>query len=376
MLYIVARGIDWRNCHSAAWAELALLPVVVPAAMVVFVGIPYSIVLAYQGKLADVASLFRDWPAIAMRHYSAAPKTWTITSLILVALLWTIYGRYAVHYYDRGGTEFVRVDDRLFQSVTYRPVGDCPDEAQRPGGAVNTPSPAIERVQTMTTKIARAPRRKPFIPSGTPWQQDKWTREIERQLIREAKQVRRTAARLERLSERIAADRTAGCPIDPYRLGDAVNADVAPYAVRKLVGVELGAPRMAIFDAIFQIKERSVPRAQAAAVQPASDALMQATAIARSASGDIDWTREPLTERERKIRRAMLNKRLHEHSPRLSVGLLLPYAQRRSAAQDWREAFAEAEAIQARHDAERAGNELREAIKAVDGDDDDADEEG
>ena len=42
------------------------------------------------------------------------------------------------------------------------------------------------------------------------------------------------------------------------------------------------------------------------------DALAQATAIARSSNGEIDWTREPLTEMERKIRQRWLERRLSD----------------------------------------------------------------
>jgi hypothetical protein len=62
------------------------------------------------------------------------------------------------------------------------------------------------------------------------------------------------------------------------------------------------------------------------------DAVAQAVSIARSASGtQVDWTREPLTERERKIRQRWLGNRLNTALGRFQVSLLHNLYWRRSA---------------------------------------------
>ena len=175
----------------------------------------------------------------------------------------------------------------------------------------------------MTDNTARRSRRKPFVPSGTPWQQDAWTRKIERHLEREARTERRKAARLERLSAAIAARRAEGKPIDASHLCDVINAGVAPFATHRLAGVDSGMTRSKILDKVLDIKpfpphlahlqRREEPELAAGPSVPATtlDALSQAVAIARSASGDdVDWSREPLTDREAKLRRVWLERQL------------------------------------------------------------------
>lgn len=99
-------------------------------------------------------------------------------------------------------------------------------------------------------------------------------------------------------------------------------------------------------------------------------ALEQATAIARSASGTtIDWTREPLTERERKIRRAMLEQILADgFVTRLGVETLIPYGERHRGAQDCCAALTRAVAVDERRSAEIDRQQLEDAIAAVDDD--------
>ncbi len=119
----------------------------------------------------------------------------------------------------------------------------------------------------------------------------------------------------------------------------------------------------------FQPASPAVSAAPSETAPASSDALEQADAIVRSASGTtIDWTREPLTERERKIRRAMLNKIVeHDVVPSLSIDLLIPYQDRDRGAQDWRAALADAKALEERERLERDRERLQDAIAAVDG---------
>jgi hypothetical protein len=73
----------------------------------------YSIWMSFRGKLEEVPTMWRDLLKGALQRYHYAPKTWTVTAIILLIFVWTVYGRYSVHYYERGGTEFIRVEDRL-----------------------------------------------------------------------------------------------------------------------------------------------------------------------------------------------------------------------------------------------------------------------
>ena len=111
--------------------------------------------------------------------------------------------------------------------------------------------------------------------------------------MREAKSVRRTADRLERIAKSIAERRLAGKPIDGLRLCDAVNEGVAPYAIRRLAGVESGSSRHAVIDAVFGPPKLLPPHlahldllAKDAKPHAAEivDAFAQAVTIARNAA--------------------------------------------------------------------------------------------
>ena len=83
-----------------------------------------------------------------------------------------------------------------------------------------------------------------------------------------------------------------------------------------------------VADATYRLMG-AVERAMRAQPPPASDPppggrassglLDQAVAIARSASGDVDWSREPLTKREREIRRRWLAAKLEDPLERASL---------------------------------------------------------
>jgi len=105
-------------------------------------------------------------------------------------------------------------------------------------------------------------------------------------------------------------------PITATEIGRAVNSKsfhAGAYA-RRLLGLDIYAPKDAIWNALHSPWPVIVPPVVVpAAVEPPwppFDALAAATSIARSAAvvEEIDWTREPLTEREAAVRARMIEK--------------------------------------------------------------------
>lgn len=101
-------------------------------------------------------------------------------------------------------------------------------------------------------------------------------------------------------------------------------------------------------------------------------ALLEAAAIAHSAGGAIDWTRESLTDRERRIRKLWLERRLQTELGRAElrcVALLEKYRRGSRSAQlasDFQEALIRADARSEQSEAERNAAELRDIMAELD----------
>lgn len=88
-------------------------------------------------------------------------------------------------------------------------------------------------------------------------------------------------------------------------------------------------------------REAAAPLTQAAEIA-------RSAAIANSNAGlDIDWSREPLSDRERRVRRAYLDKHMDNHHGRLLViaDELVVRLERRSVGSDLREAASAARVL-------------------------------
>jgi hypothetical protein len=133
MLYFVVRGVDWRSCSGPTDAELGLIPLalVFPFALIAVGLAIHDAVL--QRTIEAIPIFFRRLVADIIKSYHRTPRAWIVTTIILIALLWTCssrddFGRYSVHYYERHGIGFVRVEDHLLSTVTYQPTYPCPPD--------------------------------------------------------------------------------------------------------------------------------------------------------------------------------------------------------------------------------------------------------
>jgi hypothetical protein len=169
-----------------------------------------------------------------------------------------------------------------------------------------------------------------YAPPGTPFQVNQRTKRIERTLREHAAELRWCADREDRLAAKIEAARIAGKPIDDGHLMQAWDRGgyCTRYSITKLVGftptqlMNDSATRDQLFEMLWgpritsrsqatrRVKPTPVPQAShptAPAAPALPDPIAAAVAIVRSARGeDIDWSREPLTERERRIRAVYL----------------------------------------------------------------------
>lgn len=196
-----------------------------------------------------------------------------------------------------------------------------------------------------------------FAPPGTPFQVHQRTKRIERKLRHYAAELRRKADRIDRHAAKIEADRLAGKPIDRgliMRAWDSGSYCVR-YSVVSLTGLKPAgllsdeATRDALVEMLFlrviksaaqlvvepatqppagqrviQLPSRA-PAVDPAPVTPApADPVAEAVAIARSARAqDIDWSQEPLTDRERKVRALFLERADPFTLLRINIELLL-----------------------------------------------------
>jgi hypothetical protein len=108
----------------------------------------------------------------------------------------------------------------------------------------------------------------------------------------------------------------------------------------------------------FRLSDKDAP-------PPATDALEN--------DSEIDWTKEPATERERRIRAVMLREVLSDRPSfvRLELHSLLSESATKcihpeEAASDFREAYAKAEAISDQINAEQKKRRFERAIREVD----------
>jgi hypothetical protein len=212
---------------------------------------------------------------------------------------------------------------------------------------MNQPQPATMK------RTARAPQ---FVPTGTAFQVEQRTRRVEKSLGDYAAELRWRADRADRLAAKIEANRLAKKTIDTGHIIRAWDwgAYTARYAICKLVGLvdtaypleneenrnkllgkldprwayyyqhghmpgaaptlvaplSTGAPSLELprSASILPISQpERVGTDQPALPKLPADPIAAAVAIARSARAeDIDWSKEPLTERERKVRALFL----------------------------------------------------------------------
>ncbi|GAC1405662.1 MAG: hypothetical protein NVSMB64_10680 [Candidatus Velthaea sp.] len=242
----------------------------------------------------------------------------------------------------------------------------------------NAPDPDFANVSASS---APKKKRSGFVPRGTPFQQQQRLRSIERQLVGEAARMRGNAANLDSLRSKIEATRLSGEPVKRELLSRIVRTETRPgsYYIAKLVGSK-SSTYEAIIDAMWPQRHAPTPapmpiqsfapggsRAALPVASPA-DPLTEATSIVRSASGEIDWSREPLTDRERRIRAKFIEQQSEQRS-----GGSIPYIAMRlrldskPVASDLREADAQSRRILKE---EIAGYERRNVAEAIDALDD------
>jgi hypothetical protein len=133
---------------------------------------------------------------------------------------------------------------------------------------------------------------------------------LARQLRRAAVDARRKAEKMDRLADRINADLAAGHPLDPNFVLKAIGFTWrAQRPAAQLTGVDQWADERDFVHAVFPPRVVQHEATPTAAPPAPIDPIAQATAIVRSAScEEIDWSLEPLTERERLIRQAYLER--------------------------------------------------------------------
>ena len=167
----------------------------------------------------------------------------------------------------------------------------------------NAPTSILARHANKTTMATKRIR---FALKGTPLQQERAIKGIEKRLAREAGVYRRKAKKLEALRTKVEAARQSGEPPKRNLLIDVFCAtNDANYYLARLVGA-VDFTQDAISRAIFPESPHVMDGAPTVAAEkpvvPTRDPLAEATAIVRSASGEIDWSADPLTDRERRIR--------------------------------------------------------------------------
>lgn len=149
---------------------------------------------------------------------------------------------------------------------------------------------------------------------------------IERFILRDAKQLRQEADHLERLSRRLQRDRESSQDIirwDLYRAFE--QCAYTRQAIRQILEIAPDADKDTVYERLFSEPQQRTQTTLAVenelTMQPPSlpifapasiaDPLADAIAIARSAAGEvIDWTREPLTDMERRMRQRWIEKQL------------------------------------------------------------------
>jgi len=181
---------------------------------------------------------------------------------------------------------------------------------------VNSNSPA-----SIFRRPTSEPSRAKFEPSGTPKQQAGWAMQIDRRLEREIRWSNSRTASLERLRWKFAERRDAGkAPTAEllWRVFDAATS--ARYYVFKFVGEPSPRDRKGMLNSLFPPSAPVDVAARLAAPAVASVTTVPSTCdvaatIARDAAGEaIDWTREPNTTLERRVRARWIEHRLADSS--------------------------------------------------------------
>jgi len=145
---------------------------------------------------------------------------------------------------------------------------------------------------------------------------------------RDADDLRRKAGKIDFLANKIDAHRAAGTAPDEWLLCRMLDVPCAGGYVKKLYGFHWLATYDEVVCWLHDLPRRSDAAALVTSQQPAAvpdvpvaiDAVEQATQILRSARGEeVDWSREPLTERERRLRAKWIEEHLAD--PMLTIAL-------------------------------------------------------
>jgi hypothetical protein len=132
MVAVTLYGRDFVHCDVKsfldwlmAWPQAALTLVNIMILLGICAGPFLLVYYSFTGKLERVKSEIIDPVREAVLvHYRRAPRMWTITIFVIAAYIYGQVGRYDVHYYERGSTGFVRVHDRILNTVIYRHPDD------------------------------------------------------------------------------------------------------------------------------------------------------------------------------------------------------------------------------------------------------------
>lgn len=247
---------------------------------------------------------------------------------------------------------------------------------------------------TNDTVAQRRPRRH-FKAAGTPKQRERWRKRAVQRLREAARFASKAAVRFEQIAERLEVARLEGSQAE--RVIFEVLHATSPENRSAFSNASWRAQR-ARFSARLLLPHMKGESQLTDTAEPAvrSSAIDEAEAIARSASGVPDWAREPLTDRERKVRRVLLRRAVEKAREPLriwwcdfrSIGIRpkrgwggIAVADYDEFASDVREAVSEAYEInRSEHDGwkrSQFGAALQSALDEVDGvEHDAADDEG
>ncbi len=177
-------------------------------------------------------------------------------------------------------------------------------------------------MDTVTAPCKRLSRRIPGV--GTPYRVGQRRRKVEKFLRHDAAALRSHADHLEWIAGRLGRDREAGLDADRMHLCRAARASaVARRFINELIGIDRWAQLDECLDAIVPRSRVALSASEASpstdprrtsvpALEPSTPttAIGEAMAIAQSVATDgsrpPDWSRAPLTERERRIRAKLL----------------------------------------------------------------------
>ncbi len=244
--------------------------------------------------------------------------------------------------------------------------------------------------------LSRPVIRRHFKAAGTPKQQERWRKRASKSLREAAQFARKTALRFELIAERLEAISSlegshAEKLIDEVQFATSSGnhgafGNMARRAMRASYQICMLVP---------EVQETQRPTETTVRPLAANFAITEAEAIVKSSVGIPDWTREPVTERERKVRRALLRGAVEKASRPLDIWwcrfadigikpqdgwLGMKAADYDEFPSDVREAVAEAYAVSRQqhdeHELAKFSDAVQDALDEIDGiERDDVDEE-